>query len=61
MMQSIQLLCFRTLETMCRKTVAIDGLNPLNWEQYIDEELLMRTFSVADLYIPKSDTEESVV
>jgi hypothetical protein len=51
----------KVLLLACRKTVAIDGLNPLNWEQYIDEELLMRTFSVADLYIPKSDTEESVV
>lgn len=41
----------------CRKTVAIDGLDLLNWEQYIDEELLMRIFSVADLYIPNSDSE----
>ena len=42
----------------CGKTVAIDGLDLLNWEQYIDEELLMRIFSVADLYIPNSDSEE---
>lgn len=37
----------------CRETVSYDNLNKDNWKEFIDENLLMNIFSVADLYIPK--------
>lgn len=37
----------------CRETVSYDNLNKDNWKGFIDENLLMNIFSVADLYIPK--------
>lgn len=49
---------FNKILLLACRTVAIDGLDLLNWEQYIDKELLMRIFSVADLFIPNSDSEE---
>lgn len=39
----------------CRETVSFDNLNKDNWEEYIDENLLLDVFKVADLYIPKEE------
>lgn len=39
----------------CRETASFDNLNRDNWKDYIDEDLLMRVFKVADLYTPKGD------
>lgn len=46
---------FNTILLMACRTVAVDGLDLRNWDQYIDEELLIQTFSVADLFIPNEN------
>ncbi len=43
----------------CRKTVEIDGLNLDNWKEYIDNDLLMKCFKIADKYT--GDDSEAIV
>lgn len=40
----------------CRESVSIDNLSLDNWETFINEELLMNAFAVADLLIPKEES-----
>lgn len=41
----------------CRETVKYEDLDTENWQNYISEEILMKAFSVADLYCPKENIE----